>query len=98
MVPTQLKMLSPSGNAEMPASALVCFFFFFFYLQEFLLGQGGQDRKGERRWVFSSTNSREMPNLAPNPEKKKKGRGYGEEMSSGGERVCDAGLDATASA
>lgn len=25
MVPTQLKMLSPSGNAEIPASALVCF-------------------------------------------------------------------------
>ena len=24
MVPTQLKMLSPSGNALMPASALVC--------------------------------------------------------------------------
>ena len=24
MVPTQLKMLSPSGKAEMPASALVC--------------------------------------------------------------------------
>ena len=37
MVPTQLKMLSPSGNALMPASALVC----------------GWKRKesGERSWV-----------------------------------------------